>query len=265
MFLAACLGCESKEFKAERQLWHAHRMAQAVYKDPRGTKPLQLAKAQEAYRDIIKRYPGSLFAIQSRLGLGNLYLAKREFQKARQEYQGLVDGCGRRENLCAQGLMAISNSYEREGRWEEALGGYRKIMQEYPFSSKALDLPLRVIRHYSRAKDEKGLQNSVDEAVAYYLGLKEKSRASRGGHMFDSLIARSYIEGMRWQEALDALEKIVRDYPKSNPEEALFLKALIYQNKLKDPLKAKEEFLRISRDYPHSKVSQKIEAFLKKP
>ena len=263
-FLLTLVGCESREFIAERQMWHAHKMAQAIYKNPKGTPPFELAKAQEEYKKIIKKYPDSLFGIQSQFSIGHLYLVMGDFQKAREEYKKLNTNCDKRGNLCAEAIFAIGQSYELEDKWAQALGQYKSILNAFPFSTKSLDLPIYIIRHYQRVKDGAAISRSCDEAVAYYGSLKAKTKSERGAYILDSLIARSLIESGRWQEAVDFLEKIIARYPKAGPDEAVMLKAVIYKNKLKDSSKAKEELQRILRDYPNSKLTKQAKAFLNK-
>ena len=264
IFIFGLVGCESRAFKAEREMWRAHKSAQAIYKNPKGTPSFQLARAQDAYRAIIKKYPDSIFAIQSKFSIGHLYLVAGQFQKARDEYKKLTLDCNKKGNLCAEATFAIGNSYELEGNWDEALANYRTIMQAFAFSAKSLDLPIYIIRHNRRAGDEKAVRRSVEEAVSYYYGLKGKTQTEKGGYILESLAARSYLEGGQWQDAIDSLDKLTRDYPKNNPEEALLIKATIYLTRLHDKLKAKEELQKIIKEYPQSKLAKSAEVFLKK-
>ncbi len=264
VFVLALTGCESKAFRAEREMWRAHKSAQAVYKNPKGTPPFQLAAVQDQYRKVIKKYSDSLFAIQSQFSIGHLYLVMGDFQKSRDEYRKLTLDCAKKGNLCAEAFFAIGNSYELEGKWDDALSQYRMIMQSFSFSAKSLDLPLYIIRHYRRAGKEADIKSAVDEAVAYYTGLKSKSDTEKGGYILQSLVTRSYLEGQQYEDALASLDKAIRDYPKYNPEQALWIKTLIYANRLKDKAKAKEILQKIARDYPQSKLAKSAEALLKK-
>lgn len=266
LFLVVCglAGCESKGFKAEREMWRAHKSAQAIYKNPKGTPPFQLARAQDGYRAIIKKYPDSLFAVQSQFSIGHLYLVAGDFTKARIEYKKLALDCDKKGNLCAEADFAIGNSFELEGNWDEALVYYRKIMRQYPLSAKSLDLPIYIIKHYARAKDEANLKIFVDEASAYYLDLKSKSQTEKGDYVLQGLIVRVSMEAGQWQDAIDSLNKLIRDYPKQSPEESCLLKAFIYNNKLKDKEKAKEELQKIIALQPESKLVKQAEVFLKK-
>jgi tetratricopeptide (TPR) repeat protein len=262
IFLVALCGCESREFKAERQMWRAHKRAQAIYKNPKGTPPFQLAQVQKEYQKIIDKNPKSLFSVQAQFSIGHLYLVVGDFERARSEYKKLDVECDKRGNLCAEAIFAIGQSYELEEKWSQALVQYKNILTSFPFSSKSLDLPIYIIRHYQRTKDAAGINRSCDEALAYYASLKSKTKAERGGYILDSLIARSLIEAGRWQEAVDALEKTVTRYPNMGADETLVLKAVIYKNKLKDSAKAKEELQRMLKDYPKSKLTKKAKDFL---
>jgi len=264
LFVVALCGCESREFKAERQMWRAHKRAQAIYKNPKGTPPFQLAQVQKEYQKILDKYPKSLFSIQAQFSIGHLYLVMGDFERARSEYKKLNVDCDKRGNLCAEAIFAIGQSYELEEKWSQALIQYKSILSSFPFSSKSLDLPIYIIRHYQRTKDAAGVNRSCDEALSYYASLKSKTKAEKGDYILDSLIARSLIEAGRWQEAVDVLEKTVIRYPNMGPDEALMLKAVIYKNKLKDSAKAREELQRILKDYPKSKLTKQAQAFLGK-
>lgn len=258
------VGCESREFKAERLMARANKMSVGVTKVSGRTPGTEAVQALEAYRVIVERYPDTPSASQARFGIANLYLVTGEFQKARDEYGKVAQSCGNRRGLCSDALLGVGSSLEAQNRWEEAAAVYKKIMQEYPFTGKSLDLPIRIISHYLRVGDGAGIRTAVDDAVVYYRGLKGRNKAPDAEYILDRYVALAYTQGRQWPEALDSLEKLARDYPKNNPEEALLLKFLIYADKLKDKIKAKEEISRILSDYPGSKIAQKVEDYLKK-
>ncbi len=258
------VGCESRAFKAEREMYRAHKKAEAIYKNPKGTPPYQFQEVIKDYEEISRKYAGSLFDIQSKFSIGQLYLVKGDFEKGRQEFKTMTLDCDKKGNLCAEAEFAIGGSYELEDKWPMALAQYQHIMKAFPYSSKSLDLPLYIILHYRKANDATEMSRSVDEAVSYYLGLKAKAKTEKGRFILQSLVTRSYIEGAQWQDALDSLEKLSRDYPANAPEQALWVKALIYHNQLKDTLKAKEELQKIILNYPRTKLAKQAEVLVKK-
>ncbi len=252
------LGCESRSFKAERKMYKAHKLAEKVFKNPGSTPPMQFDQAIEAYRKIASEYRGSVLEVQAEFSIGHLYLVRGNFDEARAQYRKMTLDCEKKGNLCAEAHFAIGNTYEMEQRWPQAEAEYKFIMKTFPFSVKSLDLPLYIIRHYlkEKATPEK-VGAAVDQAVAYYTNLKVDTEQEKGDFVLQGLVSRSYMEGQRWLDALDSLDKLTRDYPDFNPEEALWVKALIYANKLRDKEKAKEELQKIVSDYPESKLAQK--------
>ena len=238
MVALALVGCESRGFKAERDMYRAHKKARAIYRNPSGTPPFQFNQAVGTYQDVMKKYPDSIFAVQAKFSIGHLFVVKGDFDRARREYKDLIVDCTKRGNLCAEAQFAIGNSYELEKRWREAEVVYKQIMQDYPFSTKSLDLPIYVINHYRKAQDQEGMVASVDEAVSYYLGLKSRTEADKGRYILQSLVTRAYIEAGQWADALESLDKLSRDFPENKPEEALWMKALIFFSKLIDKAKS---------------------------
>jgi tetratricopeptide (TPR) repeat protein len=260
----ALAGCESGSFKAERAMYRAHKKAETVFKNPKSTPPFQFDQAVKGYRDIAARYPNTLMAVQAQFSVGHLYLVKGDFEKARAEYKTMTTDCDKKGNLCAEAYYAVGNSYELEDRWLEALSEYKRVMERFPFSAKSLDLPIYIVRHYRLMKSPEATGRAVDEAVAYYTGLKAKAETDKGRYILAGLVGRAYVEAGQWQDALDSLDKLVRDFPQSGADEALWIKAVIYHNQLKDKTQARQELERLVKEYPRSKLVKQAENFLKK-
>jgi len=263
--LLGLVGCESPTFKAERAMYKAHKLAEKVFKNPKSTPPKQFNQAVKAYEDLARRYAGSLLAVQAAFSVGHMHLVRGNFDEARAQYKKMTLDCEKKGNLCAEAHFAIGNTYELEKSWPQAEEEYRFIMNTFPFSAKSLDLPLYIIRHYrgEKATPQK-VDAAIDQAVAYYTKLKVDAEEEKGDFILQGLVSRSYIEGGKWLEALDSLDKLARDFPDFNPEQALWVKALIYANKLKDKEKAKEELQRIVSDYPDSKLAPQATVIIEK-
>jgi len=258
VILLGLMGCESPSFKAERKMYKAHKLAEKIFRNPKSTPPKQFEEAVEAYRKIAAQYPGSVLEVQAEFSIGHLYLVRGAFEEARAQYKKLTLDCDKKGNLCAEAHFAIGNTYELEQSWPAAEAEYKFIMNTFPFSAKSLDLPLYIIRHYRREKaTPQTIDTAVDQAVAYYTNLKADSEQEKGDFILQGLVSRSFMEGERWLDALDSLDKLTRDFPDFNPEQALWVKALIYANKLGDREKAKEELKKIVSDYPDSALAQK--------
>ncbi|MFH0876978.1 MAG: tetratricopeptide repeat protein [Candidatus Omnitrophota bacterium] len=257
-------GCESRIFKAEKEMWRANKAALSIYRNPKSTPPMELKLAQDNYRTIMTRYPGTPLAVQAQVNIGNLYMITGDSGKARQEYSKLITNCEKMANLCAEATFLIGNTYEIKDQWPQAMAEYRKILSDYPLSSKSLEIPIYVIRHERRAGDPVALKRFAEEAAAHYYSLKSKIEGGKGGYLLQSLVARAYIEAGQWQDALDNLDKLARDFPENNPEQALWIKALIYGMNLQDKDKAKLELEKIVKDYPQTKLAKQAEELLKK-
>ncbi|MGE5279213.1 MAG: tetratricopeptide repeat protein [Deltaproteobacteria bacterium] len=263
MSLPVLAGCESPAFKAERKMYRANRLAAAIFENPKSTPPGQFEAAIAAYRKIAEEYPGTVLEVQAQFGIGHLYLAAGDFDKARAQYKLLATDCDKRGNLCAEAYFAIGNAYELQQDWPQAEGAYLYAMDTFPLSTKGLDLPLYIIRHYRREKaSAKKIDAAVDQAVAHYTGLKPEAESEKVSFVLQGLVARSYMEGGRWLDAIDSLDKLARDYPDHHPEESLWVESLIYASKLKDKEKAKERLRKIVSDYPKSQLAQKATAVI---
>jgi TolA-binding protein len=262
--ILAAAGCESRSFKAEREIYRAQKKALAIYKNPKGTPPFEVRAAQADFEKILRKYPGTILATQAQMGIGHLYLASGDYDSAREAYKSLLKDCEKNAAACAQVTFVIGQSYEVENKWPEALAQYSKVIEDYPLSGKSVELPIYIINHYKKLKDDKGVEVWVQKGVAHYRDLMAKAEQPRVDYALMGLTARCYMAGERWQDAVTVLEQIARDYPDLAPEQALWAQAFIYKRFLNDPGKSKDLLQRIVKDYPQTNLAKQAELLLTK-
>jgi hypothetical protein len=73
LIVASTSGCGNPalwaRYQAERQFWHARRLAERAQIDPKATNDADLARAQAAFAAITRRWPASQWARPDRLAM----------------------------------------------------------------------------------------------------------------------------------------------------------------------------------------------------
>jgi len=83
-------GC-TKEYASERAMYWASKFASRIIAAPEAVPPREFNKALEAYKAIFEKYPGTVSAKKARISEGVLYLTKKEYDKARQEFEKILE------------------------------------------------------------------------------------------------------------------------------------------------------------------------------
>jgi TolA-binding protein len=123
---------------------------------------------QATLLSLVKDYPRSILAPQALLALAQEARAQGRPEEAlgfvdriRTEYPGATD-------ILSQSLILRGRMLDQLGRWPEALETYRALPVEAPFTEAALQSPLEIVAHFSRAQDGVGTQDALVKAETHY-------------------------------------------------------------------------------------------------
>lgn len=255
VFLIATLsGCGNDEYTIERRFWYARRQADNIFKNPHATPPQELERVVSTLKKFIKDNPESPLAVRSGFLIGRLYMAKEMYDKARAQFSQIIIKYKEHDSLCSEAVYYIGNSYEIDDKWNSALQQYKKIMEKYPATPKGLDMPFYIARYYESKSQLDKMIGAYKEAVAYYDSLALRYPDTRFGFMVSNLKAQCYIALKDWESAVGVYNAVIKDYTGKMPlDQALMKVVLIYNQQLKDNVKAKETLRKLIEEYPKSK------------
>lgn len=260
LLAASIAGC-SNEYQSERYLYRATKLARHIIMAPESVPPQEFNKALNSYELVFTRYPDSASAKRARMGIGSLYLAKKENIKAREVFNKALELYPNDKVICIEARFAIAKNYESQDLWDKALAEYKGIITDYPDTEIGLSLPVYIARYFEKEKDAIGANNAYRDAIAHYKSLAEKNPNTILGFRAQDYIVICYTRQENWQEAVNSLEKIVTDYPMARTVSAsMRLVSDISINRLKDPGKAIvifQKFLSMHPGHPANKYIQK--------
>ena len=258
LMLIGILGC-SQQYQAERSLYKALRLSKDIIATPDAVPPSQFNKAIEAYTFVFEKYPDTLIARKARMAMGALYVAKKEYAKAREVFKKTFEMYPDDKVLAIEARFAIGKSYELEGLWDKALAEYTDMIRKYPDTQAGLDIPFYIARYYEKQKDIPARNAAYVKAVEHYKYLAEKFPNTDMGLMAESLIVTCYMNQEDWNAALGAIEKILTHYPMAKTVVlSLRTAADISVRQLKDPQRAIDIFNRFMERNPKHPLNESI-------
>ncbi len=255
LVLSSC----SKEYNAERALWKAGRHARDIAKNPDAIPPSEYNRTIEEYKTIINKFSGLGIERDARFGLGQFYILKKDYEAARREFKEIFRLYPEEKGLLASAQFALGNSYEKEGVWEQALIEYRKLIEDFPNSNLALQMPIYIAGYYEKQREEAAREKAFRDAVQYYQRIASENPKTELGYSAENLIVFSYLKLGDWEKAVEALETLVIDYPKSRAvAQNLKLASDICIKKLDSPEKTVSIYERFISENPNHPLSDKI-------
>ncbi len=260
---ALLAGCANDQYSIERRYWKVQKLAEKIFKNPDASPPRQLDIAVSKLQNFAKRYEKNNLAVDAEFTIPRLYLVKKEYVKGRAALSSLIEKYKKNENLCAEAMFLIGNSYEIQDKWASALGEYKRIIQTYPVTMRGLDVPVYIAQHYKVSYQPDKMLEAYHEAIAHYKALSEKFPNSILAFNADTLVIRIYSEIKNWPAVIISLDSIIEKYKgKVKADTFLLEKALVYSKQLKNNQKAKEALEVLIKDYPDSRLVKPAKKFL---
>lgn len=260
---ALLVGCANDQYSIERKYWKLQKSAEKIFKNPDASPPRQLEITVSKFQDFAKRYEKNSLAVDAEFTISRLYIIKKEYLKGRQVLLSLIEKYKKNENLCAEAMFLIGNSYEIQDKWASALAEYKKIIQNYPVTVRGLDVPVYIAQHYKVSYQPDKMREAYQEAIAHYKALSARFPNSILAINADTIITRVYIELKDWQGAIDSLDLNIEKYKgKVKLDTLLIEKAMIYSKQLNNNQKAKEALQALIKDYPDSRLVKPAKKFL---
>ncbi len=257
-------GCGNDQYAIEKRYWNLQKQTEKIFKNPAASPPQELERVVNLLNGFVKKFPNNNLSLQSEFNIASLYIVKEEYDKARAQLKTLLDKYSKSGAICSEVVFMIGNSYEIEDKWNSALEQYKKIMQEYATTLRGVVVPIYIAQHYKSKYQPDKMITAYQEAIEHYRQMADKYAGSPFAYQTDILIAKCYGELKDWQNAISTFNTMIEKFKgKVDPGEALVSIALIYKKELKDDIKAKQALEQLIKDYPKSRFFKTAEALLK--
>lgn len=241
--------------------------------------PLAIYKKAIIYRDmlrmpqesmllftkIIHEYPKSKLGSSSQFELGNISILSGNYEKARKDFNKILEQYKKETSLCAAAQLSIAATYEKANKWENALLEYKKTENFYPDTIEALQVPILIARHYEQLGQKNEMNNAIKEGIKKYNDIiNSKTKKNLVIASYESLSILFTMQ-QKWNEALSSLITLREKYSEDiDTAPALFRIGLIYHEGLNDIPKAIETYNKFLAKYPEHSFSQHVHDLLNK-
>jgi len=175
-----------------------------------------------------------------------------DLQKARNEISNLKSKISVKDRT----IIQTQDELERYKKYGQQSGETTKV-QQYPKTKIA---PAQFEQQYNNAYNS-FLSKDYEGSQTVFQNLLASDPTNNLSDNCQYWIGECFYAMRRFEEAIIAFEKVFT-FAKSNKEDDAQLKLGICYLRLGDKKKAKEEFLRLTNEYPDSEYVQKAESYL---
>lgn len=257
-------GCAPDQYSVEKEYWKEKRLKDMATSNPLGSTGTDVERAVKALGDFSRKYPKNQLAIEADLDIATLYMAKNEYGKAREQLRGIINDHAPSQLICSEALFLIGHSYQIEGKWDAALLEYRKLIRDYPQTTRGLDMPIYIAQNYKSKGELKKMTSAYKEAIEYYTQLSLQHPDSQLAFYASRSAGRCYMELKDWPRALSVFQKILVAYRgKVELDDILMNQSIIYAQELNNKDKAAEALEQLIKNYPNSKFLKAAEFMLR--
>ncbi|MBF0478084.1 MAG: tetratricopeptide repeat protein [Candidatus Omnitrophica bacterium] len=200
-------------YSLERKIWGLQKQYAQIVKDPQGVPDNAIKRVIENHKKIIAKYPGNNPIItQVYFALGNLYMLRKDYAQAREEFTIILDVYKNNAEADSEALFAIGRCYELSGKWDQALGFYQRVNNEYPLTKAGMVAIGYIGGYYKKINDFQKAVDAFDRAIEFYKKIAKNYSDKMAGLAALNLLSDCYLAQDRWTEALDNYQRILLDY-----------------------------------------------------
>jgi len=221
-------------------------------------------QAEKAYREFVDAYPEDKEIGPMTLGLSMSLFERGKYKDARDAARNIEKLPFINKKTVAEAYYLVALCYEKEGRWEQAIGQYDLLMATFPGTDKAFEAGLYVANRYLTKGQEK-LANQKFEETADYIRKytnPETSNPMQAARAYGYLV-RCYTEMRDLDRTIETLEQLASRFPLTPEGRFAPLKlADLYENELNDRAKAIDWLKQFIKNNPDAGDLDQIQAHI---
>jgi tetratricopeptide (TPR) repeat protein len=260
---------DQSDYKVEKKLWVLQKQFEKIKHAPQNVPQQRYDDFIQNHHNIITHHPKSRLIPRVYLRIGSIYELKKDYAKARGSYGEILKQFPAEREFATEALMRIGQTYEREGRQDQAVNTYQWILANYPLTTTALNIPLYLAQYFQSLKEEGRAQEQLREAVAFYQKVIQEEPNSLLEFRALRLLATVYLAQSRWQEAIQVMGDMLLRYHSAdylNTQRArLLIKSMntIAVTELKDCVLPIAIYQRFLKENPQHTLSDNLKEVIK--
>ena len=208
-------------------------------------------KAREVFHQFVELYPKDDLAPFAQFGVGKAYYEEKKYQKALDVFSRVKQDYSANPRAVPATQFQIGLSYYRMGDWDRAKTELDWLILNYPESPEGMKAVVFVADYFRQQKNQKLSQTYLDKAIAQYKQIIARDPKTPQAFAANQLLTEVYVTLKRWEEAAGQLEEFMKSTPNDPAHaEILLLLGQLYEEKLKNLLKANQTYAQFMMKFP---------------
>lgn len=203
------------EYAAEKAMWRINQKFGRITKDPDSIPEAEFKSVIKNYLAFKNKYSYSKLAPIAHLLAARVYLAKKDYVKAREVYEEIIKAYKNNPNICAQAIFEIGESYNRENNFQNMVAALKRLIKEYPLTDLGFQAPISLAELCIKKGDLELGQKYLNEAIFHYNALILKYKEPSVVFNAKRSVVICYMALKQWNKALDTLSEILMKFPET--------------------------------------------------
>lgn len=217
----------------------------------------EVEAAKVRFESVRSRYAGTVAGHAAAYDLAALRLTLSDPEGAAQAFRDLERAAGVPEPVAARAMLARARILEDGGRWDDAFALLRRLEQQYPFTTAAIEAPLIVTRHYVSTGNTAMVGVAVAHANEFYNSLLDRRSAFPGSRvMVQSALAESFVASGRAGDAARVLGSGAESWDEMTTAAGMLKAAEIYHTVLGDSVQARRTLEQVIDRFPDTRYAR---------
>lgn len=197
----------------QRELWLIERAFKETVQDKENPTNYELEKSVKQFRRYVKKHSKTRLAARAQLSIGQVYMIKKDFKQARNEFIKVAQVYDKDKEFLAQAQANIAESYQNENNWPQALNILQSIIKQYPLTPTGFSIPIYIAKYYEVRNLKVESMEAFERAAQFYTDIGKKN--AKKSVEFDALrmIVYCRLAQSRWSDALNALREMILKFP----------------------------------------------------
>lgn len=204
---------DKSDYAIEKKLWRIQKQFDQIAQDPRVVPDQKFESVARSYLSVIKQHPRSPLVKKIYLQIGRVYGLKKDFAKARENFQAVFNKYADDKEVAAEALMNLGITYEGEMDEKQAIATYKKIIDSYPTTDIGLNMPLYIVNYYLRVSKVNESNVALREAVSFYKDICRDHPKSIIEFNALRLLVTAYFAQKDWSQGVNTLGEVLLKYP----------------------------------------------------
>jgi len=258
--LLSCMGSGS-EYAAERLFYKAMKINSEMAANPDVVPPKLLNQVERSLKTLLEKYSNTGVAKIADITLAEFYVFNKKYKEALARVDSIMKMYDKDPSMMSKALFVKARTYEKQGKWPQALKEYEILRDDYTKTELGLQAPLYIARYYADKGDDAYAKQAYSNAALFYKKLERDNNRKMLGYIASTLLIQTYMKMEEYEKAGAVLKDTVDTYMN---QRTLFQLLPLVENiivtKLKNPEKAAEIYKTIlarSKDVKLNKILQK--------